>query len=73
MKKEVNSKPKLKEFVWEHWFEWKDRSIKDIKKELADVCEMPVDTEMNSFMFSFNNKKKNEKLKLKKNNESEES
>ena len=57
------SLPKLKDFIWENWTDWKDRKVLDIKKELADVCEMPTGNEMTSFMFAFNNKKKNAKLK----------
>lgn len=66
-------KPKLKEFVWENWADWKERKVPDIKKELADVCEMPSGNEMLSFMFAFNNKKKNEKTKLQKNRDLDES
>ena len=67
------NRPKLKEYIWEHWTDWKDRKVPDIKKELADVCEMPSGNEMNSFMFAFNNKKRHEKVKLEKHQDQNES
>ena len=66
-------KPKLKEFIWENWSDWKDKNVKDIIRELADACEMPTGNAMTSFKYAFNNKKKNERSREKKHQDLDES